>query len=155
FLKLERASFAYKCPPFVIDLIENAARLDQIADVRQGLATSDNSRFLRFIWDVQPKLIGRRWFPYTKGAGSTRWVSPQPDVGNWENGGAEIKEAVGESYPYLNGKTAWVVKNEQFYFRRGLCFPFVNSRVLAVRLPPSGSIFDVAASALFMPADMR
>lgn len=146
-------SFNYRCPPILIDLFKKCTTLGDIAEVRQGLATTDNERFVRLCWEVDPKEIGTRWFPYVKGAGTERWWAPINHVIDWKDNGAEIKAAVARAYPYLKGKTAWVVKNEQFYFRRGLTFSFVNSRALAVRKLPAGCIFDVAGSAIFADPD--
>jgi methylase of polypeptide subunit release factors len=129
-----------------------AKTLGQVAEIRQGLATTNNARFVRNWWDVDQSDLNKRWFPYAKSGGSERWYIPIRHVVDWENNGERIKSRVAEAYPYLNGKTAWVVKNEQFYFRPGLSFSFVNSRRLAVRTLPPGCIFDVACSAIF-PAD--
>lgn len=144
-----RFGFAYKCPDVVLPVVRRTTPLSELADVRQGLATSDNQRFVRYWWEVDPTEIGKRWVPYVKGAGSDRWYSPVLHLVNWARDGAEIKEAVVRAYPYLKGKTGWVVKNEDFYFREGLTFSFVNSRTLAVRRLPPGCIFDVSSSGLF------
>ena len=55
--------------------------LSEVANLRQGLATADNNRFLREWWEVAiPRIAfactsreaaarsGARWFPYNKGA---------------------------------------------------------------------------------------
>lgn len=123
--------------------------LHSIAEVRQGLATTNNRRFVRQHWDVPQEDIGPVWVPYVKGAGSERWYSESNFVVKWGHDGAEIKQAVVDAYPYLKGKSNWVVKNEQFYFRSGLCFSFINKNHLAVRRLPEGCIFDVASSAIF------
>ncbi len=124
-------------------------KLGDMAEIRQGLATTDNARFVRYHFDVDPQLIGSLWVPYIKGAGGERFACENPYVVKWGNNGQEIKQAVAEAYPYLKGKTGWVVKNEEFYFRPGLCFSFVNKSGLAVRRLPAGAIFDVASSAIF------
>lgn len=124
-------------------------KLADIAEIRQGLATTDNARFVRYHFDVDPQLIGSLWIPYIKGAGSEKFASENPFLVKWGNNGDEIKKAVAEAYPYLKGKTAWVVKNEEFYFRPGLCFSFINKSGLAVRRLPAGAIFDVGSSAIF------
>jgi hypothetical protein len=129
--------------------LREAPQIQNLASVRQGLATTNNARFVRFYWDVDEKEIGSTWVPYVKGAGSERWYAPNLHVVKWAGDGSEIKQAVKDAYPYLGGKTAWVVKNEQFYFKPGLCFSFINKRCLAVRRLPKGCIFDVASSAIF------
>jgi hypothetical protein len=149
FRKHRKSAFNYKCPSFIPAILAECAHLGDFADLRQGLATSDNKRFIRYRWEVPAEELGHRWFPYAKGAGSQRWWAPIDCVVDWQNGGSAIKEAVAESYPYLKGKTAWVVKNEQFYFREGLTFSYVGTRGLAVRRLPPGCIFDVGGSAIF------
>lgn len=153
FIKNERCAFTYSCPPEILELLGRMPKLSSIAEVCQGLATSDNGRFVRDWWQVDPTDLNKLWFPYVKGAGGNRWYSPIKHVINWRDNGADIKEAVQEAYPYLKGNVSWVVKNEQFYFRPGLCFSFVSSRDLAVRRLPAGCIFDVGASALFTGED--
>lgn len=149
FSRFPNSQFNYACPDAAVTLFEKLPPLSDYAEVRQGLATTDNDRFVRFMWDVKEEEINSIWFPYVKGAGSQRWFSPVVNVVKWENDGFEIKEAVKKAYPYLKGKVHWVVKNEKYYFQEGLSFSFVNNGDLAVRLLPAGCIFDVAASALF------
>jgi hypothetical protein len=133
--------------------INKLPKLGDIANIRQGLATTDNGRFVRYRYDVDEDLIGNIWVPYIKGAGGERYASDNPFVVKWGKNGEEIKEAVASAYPYLKGKTAWVVKNEEFYFRPGLCFSFINKSGLAVRRLPAGAIFDVASSAIFASSE--
>ncbi len=149
FSRFPNSQFNYACPDAAVTLFEKLPPLADYAEVRQGLATTDNDRFVRYMWDVREEEINSIWFPYVKGAGSQRWFSPVLNVVKWENEGFEIKEAVKKAYPYLKGKVHWVVKNEKYYFQEGLSFSFVNNGDLAVRLLPAGCIFDVAASALF------
>lgn len=145
----KRSAISYKQPQMLLKVFAGSQGLAQLVDIRQGLATSDNKRFVRHCWDIDSRELNKRWFPYTKGAGSQRWFAPVSSVIDWENNGARLKEAVKDAYPYLNGKTAWVVKNETYYFRAGLCFSFISTSRLCVRQLPAGSIFDVGASALF------
>lgn len=142
--------FNYRAPSIVHKFLSEAKPLSSLAEVRQGLATTDNGRFLRYWWDVDSHLIGKRWFPYAKGAGVKRWHNPIKHLVNWQNDGQEIKDAVTSAYPYLKGKSAWVVKNEKYYFREGLTFSFIGGQDLAVRYLPAGCIFDVAGSAIFV-----
>jgi methylase of polypeptide subunit release factors len=142
-------SFNFSCPPSYQILRERTAPLSEHADIRQGLATTDNATFVRYWWQVPTEEIGNQWIPYAKGSGSERWFAPIDTVVDWRNNGEAIKKKVAERYPYLNGKIEWVVKNEQYYFREGLTFSFVNAKNLAIRWLPPGCIFDVGGSALF------
>ena len=142
-------AFNFSCPPSLFAIRHRAAKLAEHADIRQGLATTENATFVRRRSEVPEEEIGVRWIPYAKGSGGERWFAPIDTVVDWANGGEAIKRRVAEKYPYLAGKTEWVVKNEQYYFREGLTFSFVNSKQLAVRWLPPGCIFDVGGSALF------
>lgn len=124
--------------------------LDSFASIKQGLATTDNARFVKRICDVPKDEIGIKWFPYVKGAGATRWYAPVTHVVDWQNNGERIKDTVRQKYPYLNGKANWVVKNEAYYFKPGICFSFVSSKGVSFRKLFAGAIFDVGASAIFI-----
>ncbi|MDR2895219.1 MAG: BREX-1 system adenine-specific DNA-methyltransferase PglX, partial [Propionibacteriaceae bacterium] len=71
--------------------------LSEVANLRQGLATADNSRFLREWWEVsqtrsafacmsreEAAASGARWFPYNKGGDFRKWYGNQEHVVNWE-----------------------------------------------------------------------
>lgn len=149
FLLNRSYAFNYRYPDFLAKIMDHKSKLGDFIEIKQGLATSDNARFVRFFWDVDQDEIGKRWHPYVKGAGSQRWYAPCHTVLDWGTDGSKIKEAVEKNYPYLKGRIAWVVKNESFYFRRGLTFSFVSTGNFAVRRMDPGSIFDVGGSALF------
>ncbi len=64
--------------------------LSEVANLRQGLATADNNRFLRQWWEVsrarsafactsreEAAASGARWFPYNKGGDFRRWYGNQ------------------------------------------------------------------------------
>ncbi len=135
-------------PQEIIALMQLSA-LENYAAIKQGLATTDNARFVKLISEVSQEELGKIWFPYVKGAGSARWYAPVTHVVDWQDNGRRIKESVREKYPYLKGKANWVVKNESFYFKPGICFSFVSTSGASFRQLPEGAIFDVGASAIF------
>lgn len=149
FISQRAAAMNYRCPRSLSELLAKCRKLGEVTDIKQGLATSDNQRFLRYWWEVPKSELNVRWHPYVKGAGSERWSAPIETVIDWGKDGKEIKQAVGENYPYLDGKISWVVKNEQYYFREGLTFSFVNTGQFAVRKMPPDCLFDVGGSCLF------
>lgn len=149
FVSQRASALNYRCPRSLSTFFARCRKLSEVTDIKQGLATSDNQRFLRYWWQVPKAELNVRWHPYVKGAGSERWSAPIEAVIDWGKDGKEIKQAVGENYPYLEGKISWVVKNEQYYFREGLTFSFVNTGQFAVRKMPAGCIFDVGGSCLF------
>ena len=147
-----RGAWMYWITPAEQKTFETLPSLGSIAPPRQGLATTDNRRFVRWWWEVEPpNFVGSRprWKPYAKGGRFRRWhESPQHRV-NWEDDGAEIKAAIISRYPYLNGQWQWVAKNAQFYGRSGITYSYLTSAQFSARLLDAGAIFDVAGSALF------
>jgi Eco57I restriction-modification methylase len=127
-------------------------RLGEISPPRQGLATTDNMRFVRYWWEVEPPNFSAprdKWMSYAKGGRFRRWYeSPRHRV-NWQDEGREIKAAIVRRYPYLDGQWQWVAKNSAWYGREGITYSYLTSgRFSARRLEP-GTIFDVAGSSLF------
>ena len=157
-LKLDQNSLklAYRLsepvPAEIMQLFE-LPPLDSIASIKQGLATTDNAQFVKNICDVPQEEIGIKWFPYVKGAGAARWFAPVVHVVDWQDNGKRIKDTVRQKYPYLNGKANWVVKNESYYFKPGICFSFVSTKGVSFRKLFAGAIFDVGASAIFLNDD--
>lgn len=141
-------AFNFKRPRalLLVQAKDNQALASQ-ADFKQGLATSCNERFLRYAWEVEDN--DNQYVPYAKGGGSDRWWRTITSKVRWGENGAEIKAAVDAAYPYLKGQVHWVVKNENYYFKPGLTFSFVNKHRLSVRRLPVGAIFDVGGSAIF------
>jgi hypothetical protein len=134
------------------EIFRSFTPLDKIAPPRQGLATTDNLRFVRYWWEVQrPGFSGSggKWIPYAKGGRFRRWYeSPRHRV-DWENDGKGIKESIISRYPYLDGKWSWVAKNSEFYGRAGITYSYLTSGSFSARELSEGTFFDVAGSALF------
>lgn len=123
--------------------------IDSVLDAKQGLATSDNNRFLRFWWEVAPNTIsikpkdGKKWVRYVKGGNFNKWYGNNWTVVNWECNGKEIRENCD-----ANGKQRSRPQNENYYLREGLTYTLTGSRA-SFRYLPEDSIFDVAGSCIF------
>ncbi len=127
-------------------------KLGEISPPRQGLATTDNMRFVRYWWEVEgPNFFGSRdkWMPYAKGGRFRRWYELPRHRVNWEDEGREIKTAIVERYPYLDGEWKWVAKNSAWYGRGGITYSYLTSGAFSARRLEPGTIFDVAGSSLF------
>ena len=135
--------------------------LGEIAEPRQGLATTDNARFTRSWWEVGNARVGYgltreearqsalRWFPYNKGGEFRRWYGNQELLVCWQEDGAEVCQTIVCKYPYLNGKYQWVAKNMDTYFLPSVSWSKVSSGAPAFRLYPSGFVYDVAGTSIF------
>jgi hypothetical protein len=67
---------------------------DAVGDVRQGLATADNPRFVRTLWEIPPNYrLGQEgdcWAPYVLAGASQPWFSPITLVVNWRKNAGEL-----------------------------------------------------------------
>ncbi len=153
---LPRSAWMYWISPKTRDAFRNFPKLGQIAPPRQGLATTDNFRFVRYWWEVEPPgFSGPRgkWRPYAKGGRFRRWYEAARHRVNWQDDGREIKREIVRRYPYLDGKWQWVAKNSAWYGREGITYSYLTSGAFSARRLEQGTIFDVAGSSLF-PDDL-
>ncbi|WP_277222173.1 BREX-1 system adenine-specific DNA-methyltransferase PglX [Peptoniphilus vaginalis] len=175
FEKIPGSPIAYWASDSIINVFENSKNLEELSDPKQGLATTENKRFLRLWNEVNFNEIGigfensesfndnkKRWAPYNKGGNYRKWYGNIEYIVKWENDGEEIKSVVKEKYkdrPYAKGFTkerwdklieVWVVKNINYYFKESVSWTFISSGDLSVRYYPSGFIFDVSGSSLFV-----
>jgi hypothetical protein len=141
---------------FIGDYIK-APKLGQLAPVRQGAASCNNTRFLRQHWEVCDVWACRkgshsppptmRWAPYIKGAEGRAWYEPATDVIAWKDAGLAVR-----TYSqFLYGSYTRTIKNEAMYFRLGVAFTSTGETCRA-RLHRFRSIFDVKGQSVF-PAD--
>ncbi len=155
-LSSSRSAWTYWLTPRIREIFVNFPKLREIAEPRQGLATTDNARFVRYWWEIEPtrpdapcRASRDTWFPYVKSGRFRRWFeSPRYRV-NWADDGRQIKQSIIERYPYLKGRWEWVAKNSQFYRKAGVTYSYLTSGAFSARLMSEGAIFDVAGSAIF------
>ncbi len=166
FLKIPEYPVAYWLSAAEFGVFDHSQPLSRIATPRQGCATSNNARFLRFWHEVAFSRIafqissraaavksGKKWFPYNKGGAFRKWYGNHEYVLNWEDDGKEVEEEVAEKYPYLQGNVNYVVKNQNYYFRESLSWSKITSGGFSLRYYPPGFIFDVSGCSLFLEND--
>ncbi len=136
--------------------------IGDIGVAKQGLATSDNNKFLRLWSEIDYNNIRfnifnceetidckTKWFPYIKGGSFRRWYPNKEYVVNYQNNGVEIKNAVMKKYPYLNNPD-FVVKNTSSYFKAGITWSDVATGKFSARWVNNGFIFADAGPMLFV-----
>ncbi len=161
FMKIPNSPLAYWVSEDMLKVFEKGIPLGSIADSKQGLATTDNKKYLRLWHEVSENRIGfglsnvieasksrSKWFPYNKGGDFRKWYGNDEYVVNYSCDGADIKADVLKKYPYLKTPD-FVVKNTQYYFRRCISWSLVSSGAASFRYKPQGFIFDVAGMSFF------
>ncbi|WP_144927816.1 BREX-5 system adenine-specific DNA-methyltransferase PglX [Halorubrum salsamenti] len=105
-----------------------------IGDVKQGLATADNDRFLRKQWEARDDVFR----PFTN-AGGDVWTLPEVDeVINWTDDGAEVDRAPNS-----------VLRNMSYQTREGLTWAYIKRTGRRFGYYPSGGLFGHASNMLF------
>lgn len=144
FSKISGIPIAYWISEKVERIFDESQVLSSIAEPKQGMATADNDRFLRLWSEVNNSKIGfnfknsdeaqisnSKWFPYNKGGAFRKWYGNNFFLVNWENDGKEIR----------NFSKA-VVRNPNYYFRKGLTWSSITSNSISFRYCDEGFLFD-------------
>lgn len=148
FKQIPGTPIAYWASDGLISSFKNGKRLGDITDTHLGMATCDNERFLRLWWEVGNKervlpedypysSPNVSWVPYNKGGIFRKWYGNDEYVVNWSGNGETLDKA------------GAVMINEALRFRPMISWTRVSSGSLAVRLKPSGFMFDMTGPAAF------
>ena len=147
FSKIPGSPVAYWVSDRTIDSFQKGILAD-IADTKQGFATGDNNRFLKFWQEVDWNTVGmncdsrekakeslKKWFPTNKGGSYRRWYGNNIYLANWKNDGEEMRAFSGS-----------VIRNPQYYFKQGITWSSLSSGGLSMRFSPKGFIFESKGS---------
>src|SRR5690606_29309202 len=142
--------FAFDMPPALLALYEAGDVLGTRFLTRQGMATTDNERFVRYWWEVDPSDIDRghspgsgnpTWVPYNKGGTPTRWWGNQLQVVLWKDDAAQMRAVRAKSV------------NEANFFRSSVSWSNIGAGGAQFRLYPPGFVFDVAGMSVFADSE--
>jgi hypothetical protein len=155
FEKIPGCSIGYWMSEKALKVFDSKS-LSFYAEPRLGMATADNSLFVRFFWEVSAnkrsteidsriKAIesGLKWFIYAKGGDFRRWYGNNEYVVNWYDDGQEIK-----SFADNNGKIRSHNYNLEYIFRDGITWNALTSAKTSFRVLKN-ALFDNAGSSLF------
>jgi hypothetical protein len=172
FRQMPGSAFAYWLPSRVRRLFNELQPFEgQGRDVKQGLATADDFRFVRCWWEVNPERIvtgsaqtvpedfrrqtfeGKRWVPFAKGGAYSPYYAEPHLLVNWERDGEEIKTRINPTtqLPYSN---VWQLGGTErdYFFRPGLTWP-LRTNGFSVRVLPRGTVFGHKGPTAFVSGD--
>lgn len=131
--------------------------LSTFASPRQGMATADNNRFVRFWTEVSLSKIKfssmskkdaadskAKWFPFNKGGEFRKFYGNNEYLVDWEQDGKAIK-AFEKAF----------VRSEGRFFETGLTWTAISSTYFAVRYSPSGFIPSNAGMMIYKEGDFE
>lgn len=129
----------------------NLPNLGKYLTTREGMATADNDRFLRYWNEVSyekitygceseaESIISKgKWFPYNKGGAFRKWYGNNYFIVEYENNGYNIKN---NTDPH-NGRIRSHNYNGEYGFKEGLTWSSLSSGNLSVRYCQKGFLFD-------------
>ena len=136
--------------------------LQDVAFPKQGLATSDNNKYLRLWYEVKNNNIYfdckshdeslesmKKWYPYNKGGIFRKWYGNNDYVVNWFHDGEEIKNIRDEK-----GRIASRPQNLNYFFKESISWSLISSYTISFRYKPIGHIFDIAGMSCFEGSDI-
>lgn len=103
-----------------------------------GLQTGDNNSFIRYWFEISNKQREYKWLSLNNGGDARKWYGNFISCINWENNGTAIKS-----------HKSSVIRNVQYYFKKGATWSRISSEFFAIRYLPEGFIFDQAGDSFF------
>ncbi|WP_028123426.1 BREX-1 system adenine-specific DNA-methyltransferase PglX [Epilithonimonas tenax] len=158
FAKISSKSIAYWLSDNAMTIFKDYKSIEKIANPRQGLASSDVTRFIKFWSEVALDNISRnssnneeavssqkKWFPHNKGGGIKKWYGNNFYIINWQSGGQEIIKLASDLY----GSPTRTIKNMPFYFKPSITWGMIGAGRFTCRISRGGFIFDVGGPSAF------
>ena len=158
FKKIPGSPVAYWVSSKIRQTFKKFPVLKKEGDTRQGMATSDNNRFLRMWYEVNridlitdcstsdvAKKLNPTWVPYNKGGGYRKWFGNQDYIIKWKNNGEEVIGYAASLY----GSPTRTIKSITEYFKPSVSWSKISSGDISFRYFPNGFIFDVAGCCIF------
>jgi hypothetical protein len=143
FTHFPNSAIAYWIPESLASKLTGLEQLDGSADVRQGIATGDNFRFLRLLTELP---AGHEGFSYySKGGEPVPFVSDESLYVRSALACVEMKANAAQEY----GSASRTIKNEDTFGLPGITYSQVNDACLKFRIHPPEALYDMKGPVLF------
>ena len=159
FSKIPGSPVAYWVSNKFREIYKDAELFESIADIKSGVMSGDDARFIRFWHEVAfPKFDcscknvaecvehKTKWFPVTRGGQYRKWYGNIEEVINLYNGGYEIA--------FENQKNHRL-RDSRYYFREGITWSMITSYKLSVRYVRQGILFGNGGPTCFFSDDAK
>ena len=126
-------------------LIKNFERSEVLYDYSVSSSqniTGNNTKYLRFYWEVEKKKISKnlKWIFYAKGGKYRKWTGNLIDLVNWTEKARE---------EYKKGHGSQIIP-EKFWYKKGITWGLITSNEPSFRILPEDSTFDKGGSSIFI-----
>jgi len=139
FSKIPGSPIAYWISDKIKEIFEENKKLGELSDIKQGMSTADNDRFLKYWFEINFLSKNKKWFSYNKGGDFRKWYGNLEYLINWDNNGLEVKD-------FENS----VIRNEQFFFREGVTWSAISSSNFGVRIQTDNNILGGGSNTIFL-----
>jgi hypothetical protein len=143
FNNIPGSSIAYWIPERLADRFPALDKLEALCDIRQGIATGDNFRFLRLLCEIAPPRM--EFSSYSKGGEPVAFVSDETLYVQSSHECAEMKANAAQEY----GSASRTIKNEDTFGLPGITYSQVNDACLKFRVHPPNALYDMKGPVLF------
>nr|WP_278514403.1 BREX-1 system adenine-specific DNA-methyltransferase PglX [Methanobrevibacter smithii] len=157
FLDISGFPIAYWVSDDIIEVFKNNMALKNYADLKQGLATGNNKKYLRYwfevnIHDINFTAISKdefsksnsKYCPYKKGGSYKRWYGNQDYIIRFDDNAYNELLNAGNHLPSRN-----------YYFNESLSWSTLSMSNSSFRYYPKGFVFDSKGSSLFFNEDYK
>lgn len=152
FKSIPGTPIAYWASEAMCKVFSKGKALAAFSDARQGSATGDNDRFMRYVWEIPRSRFGLgvnsiseahsssyKWFPYDKGGSYRKWFGNNEFVLAFDKDNYESLKAMGNHLP-----------SRKYYFHPGVTWSALSSGNISVRYSEAGHLFDAKGSKCFV-----
>lgn len=146
FIKIPGSPIGYWLDNKSLRCFSDFESLEDIAPPSAGLQTGNNSRFLRYFYELKSDSIGpnKKFARYNKAGGNRKWFGLDEYVLLWENDGQELKST---------GKA--VFRNSDKYFKNNISWGLISTGKLNARYYTDEFIFDNGAPSLIIDENLE
>ena len=155
FDQIDGHPIAYWLSTHMFRAFAEGKKLGEYAYAGQGMATTNNARFLRYWFEVNVDKIGfhatdesdtvgdRKWFLYNKGGEFRKWYGDNDLVVNFQNHAEELSAYISQTTSVSRR-----IANRDWFFKECFSWSLIGNTA-AFRYKPTGFIFDVAGMSCF------
>lgn len=149
FSLLPGSPFAYWASPRLRQIFKELRPFESdVRSAKAGLQTSDDFRFVRLNWEIEPASLGSQWYSFVKGGAFSPFYADVHLVVNWNAGGREIYAFNGVAF----GSGAAPIRNPNHYFRVGLTWP-LRAKAFSPQVMPEKCVFSIRGYAALAPRE--
>lgn len=155
FYKIPGTSIAYWVNEKWLSIFSDNKPLETLMNFKKGMSTGDNTRFIRYWYEVSIKNTGmnytkeeainstKKWFPINSGGEYRKWYGNCFYITNWQYDGEEMKQ----NAIILNNGGHWsrYIVNTDKFFIHGITWSAISTTNFGVRLFPNGFLFSSAS----------